>query len=300
MTDKLPPDYLKYPDRSYGQDQDRYEWAFKPSVISTTSDEKIAISIIIPIERFILNPAGTPFRAPGAMVTHYPDLRHYTSRDYGNRIGAFRLLKILRNLDIPATFAVSAKLLTEVKPLIDRIKLDGHEIAALGLDMDAILWEELDQDTEQQWVEETRSLFSASDLVPKTWMSPARQQSTRTLDIIAAHGFTACLDWEFDCTPTPMRTDNGTVMMVPNLNELDDRKILIEKRQSEAVWSEQVIEAATYSQTITSAETPQGFAITLTPYISGLPFRIRAVKETLENLKSIAEFKTAHDLAFRT
>ena len=227
------------------------------------------------------------------MVTHYPDLRHYTSRDYGNRIGVYRLLKVLKSLSLPATFAINASLLSDVQPLIERIQSDGHEIAALGLDMDNIHWGKLDTNTEAQWVEKTRNLFSQAGLQPTTWMSPARQQSEITLDLIAAQSFKTCLDWEFDCTPSPMQTKHGPIMMVPNLNELDDRKILIEKRQSENSWAEQILEAATYSNSIATTDNPQGFALMLTPYVSGLPFRIRKVRETLQQLKSVIAFKTA-------
>ena len=293
---KLPGDYLDYPKRDYGQDQDRYDWQATPGSDEPRDATQPSIALIIPLERFVLNPSGTPYRAPGAMVTHYPDLRHFTSRDYGNRIGVYRLLKILGTLKISATFAINAELLANIRPLIDRIQTDGHEIAALGLDMENIHWGGLDPETEAQWVEKTRALFSEAKLHPKTWMSPARQQSEITLDLIAANGFDACLDWEFDCAPKPMRTKNGTITMVPNLNELDDRKLLIEKKHSEQEWAEQLIEAAAYSKTISTKNSPQSFAITLTPYISGLPFRIRCVRDTLQQLKEMVDFKTVQSI----
>ena len=66
------------------------------------------------------------------MVTPFPDLRHFTSRDYGNRVGVFRILKALRERGLTATFALSAALLERAAPLIDAIVNDGHEIAAAG------------------------------------------------------------------------------------------------------------------------------------------------------------------------
>lgn len=297
MTDKLPRDYLDYPKRRYGQDHDRYQWSYKSDPAAKGEPSTTSIALIIPVERFVLNPAGVPFRAPGSMVTQYPDLRHFTSRDYGNRIGVYRLLKVLRTLSLPATFVVNASLLNHVAPLIDSIQNDGHEIAALGLDMDKIHWDELDSKTERQWVQETRELFTKANLHPTSWMSPARQQSTRTLDLIAEHGFTTCLDWEFDCTPMPMKTDHGDITMIPNLNELDDRKIFIEKRHSEDDWATQIIEAVEYSNSIATTSSPQGFAFTLTPYISGLPFRIKAIAKTLAHLKTVANFVTAEEMA---
>ena len=65
-------------------------------------------TIIVPVEFFPLNPPAKPFKHPGAMVTPYPDLRHYTTRDYGNRVGIFRLLREFNRAKIKATFAVNA------------------------------------------------------------------------------------------------------------------------------------------------------------------------------------------------
>ena len=67
------------------------------------------------------------------MVTPYPDLRHFTTRDYGNRVGVFRILRALKAHGIRATFALSADLLARAAPLAEAIVEDGHEIAAAGL-----------------------------------------------------------------------------------------------------------------------------------------------------------------------
>lgn len=95
----------------------------------------------------------------------------------------------------------------------------------------------------------------------------------------------------------PMNTDHGNITMIPNLNELDGRKIFIEKRHLEADWATQIIEAVEYSSSIATTSSPQGFAFTLTPYISGLPFRIKAIAKTLSHLKTVANFVTAEQMA---
>ncbi len=68
----------------------------------------------MPLEFFPLNPSGVPFKHPGAMATPYPDLRHYTVRDYGNRVGVYRILESLG--DIQAGFAVNAAVAERCAP----------------------------------------------------------------------------------------------------------------------------------------------------------------------------------------
>jgi allantoinase len=124
-----------------------------------------------------------------------------------------------------------------------------------------------------------RAAFDGAGLAPRVWMSPARSQSARTPDLIAAAGFDICLDWESDAVPWAMRTDSGSVACVPLLNELDDRKLLIDQRQSEAEWRDQILAA----RDLMVAEAPraggQVLSFTLTPYVSGQPFRIWALRE---------------------
>ena len=282
----LPDDYLTYPKRGYGQDIDRYVWrqADQRQSISWPQGKTVAALIVIPLEFFMLNPSGKPFKHPGAMVTPYPDLRHYTSRDYGNRVGVFRLLKALKHAGLKAVFAVNAVLLDRKRPLIEAILADGHEIAAHGWDTDSIHWGGLDQATEADYVARTRAAFAQAGLSPRSWLSPARQQSQVTPDLIRAAGFDICLDWESDSVPWAMTTKAGALTCVPVANELDDRKILIDQRQSETEWADQILAARDLLVEEGPRYGSQVLSFTLTPYVSGLPFRMWAVRRILASL----------------
>lgn len=283
--------YLAYDHRAYGMDQDRYAWRTPDArpAIAWPDHKALACMVVVPIEHHPLDPSGKPFRHPGAMVTPYPDLRHYTSRDYGNRVGVFRLLDVLSARGIRATFPINALALERFAVLVDAIHADGHEIAAYGLGTDHIHWGGLDRATETAWIAEVRQRFDDAGLKPRTWLSPARQQSFATLDLIAAAGFDVCLDWEHDTVPVPMRTDAGPVLALPLSNELDDRTLLIDRRQSEDDWVDQVVESVRY----TAAEAPrrggQMLGFTLTPYVSGQPFRISPLRRLLDGIVGRAD-----------
>jgi peptidoglycan/xylan/chitin deacetylase (PgdA/CDA1 family) len=282
----VPDDYLTYPLRQYGMDQDRYAW--RPSAarppLTWPGQASVACMIVVPLEFHRLDPAGKPFKAPGAMVTPYPDLRHFTTRDYGNRVGVFRIVRELKAAGLTATFPINAVLLPRLKPLIELLVAEGHEIAAYGLDADHIHWSGLEEDVERDWIQRTREAFDAAGLAPTTWMSPARQQSFRTLDLIAEAGFQTCLDWENDSVPVVMRTRAGPIVAAPLSNELDDRLLLHDRRQTEAAWAAQIIEAKDYMVSEAARSGGQMLGFTLTPYLAGQPFRIWALREVLRNL----------------
>lgn len=279
----LPDDYLRYPHRKYGMDQRRYDWRPRERAprIAWPGGKAVATMIVVPLEFHMLNPSGQPFKHPGAMQTPYPDLRHYTTRDYGNRIGAFRILEALRRHGLKATFAVNAVLLGRVRPLIDTILAEGHEIAAYGWDTDSIHWSGLDREAEQALVQRVRHAFDAAGLAPRTWLSPARHQSFATPELIRAAGFDICLDWEMDNVPVAMRTDAGPLFCAPLYNELDDRKLLIDQRQTEAEWRDQIIEALALLKSEHEQFGGQILSFTLTPYVIGQPFRTWALNETI-------------------
>jgi hypothetical protein len=92
----LPDEYLQYPHRRHAMDHNRYEWSnlFERKPVEWKNGAHVALWVTVVSEFFPLNQQGKPFKAPGGMVTPYPDFRHYSSRDYGNRVGIFRLFRI--------------------------------------------------------------------------------------------------------------------------------------------------------------------------------------------------------------
>jgi allantoinase len=291
----VPDDYLDYPHRAYGADHQRYPWrlSIDRRPIAWPGQTALACMIVAPLEFHMLDPQGKPFKHPGAMVTPYPDLRHYTTRDYGLRVGAFRILRELKEAGLKATFPINAVLLPRVRPLIDALLEDGHEVAAYGWDTDHIHWSGLEPGVERRWIEATRLAFEAAGLKPRAWMSPARQQSFETLDLIAEAGFDICLDWEQDSVPVPMKTASAEILALPLSTELDDRLLLNDRRQTEAEWADQITDA----MRLMKAETPrfggQVLGFSLTSYISGQPFRAWAVRKVMAAIANDAQLWAA-------
>lgn len=288
----LPPDYLTYPHRRAGMDNLHYGWTPLPGRErkALADGTKCVVTIIVPVEFFPLNPPKAPFLHPGSMKTAYPDLRHFTVRDYGNRVGIYRLLKAFGDAGIEATFAVNAEISRRYPPLLDAIVGAGHEIAAHGVSTACIHYDGLDEAIERDWIGDARACFPEA----VSWMSPARNQSYRTLDLLAEAGFDICLDWEADQRPLAFVTKNGPITTLPHYNELGDFKLLMDRSQTEEEWCAQLLEAARYSVDRYDSEGAGAYAFTLTPHIAGQPYRMAAVRALLQGLKAI------DDVAIRT
>ncbi|MGJ3231024.1 MAG: polysaccharide deacetylase family protein [Oceanicaulis sp.] len=282
----LDPSYLDYPRRKRGQDMDRHDWrrSIDRPRVELPGGKQLAVMPVVVCEHHPIDPKKTPFAHPHGMVTPYPDLRHYTTRDYGNRVGVFRILKALRERELTATFALSAALLELAPPLIDAILNDGHEIAAAGLNGDAIHHSGLSEGDERALVDQVRERFQQAGLEPVTWLSPARQESFNTPDILAGAGFKHVLDWETDQVPVFMRTEYGPLAALPVQNELDDFKLMVERKQDEDSWARQILEAKDYLKAEHDRFGAQVLGFTLTPFVAGQPFRITALEALLDGL----------------
>lgn len=290
--------YLEYPKRRYGQDHDLYAWRQgkdRPK-LSWNKGAKVAINFIIPLEFFPLNPSGVLFKHPGAMVTPYPDLRHFTVRDYGNRVGVFRILEALSDANVKAIFAVSGEIAKRYPPLIDAIITAGHEIAAHGISTDDIHHEAMSGNEENDLIHNTTTCFNE---LPKGWLSPARNQSSRTLELLAKTGYQYCLDWEMDQVPVQANTPNGNITLVPNNYELSDFTLLHTRRQSEESWLKQIENSIDLLLEEHARFGGQMLGLTLTPYVIGQPFRIWALRALLEKINSTTHVETftAGDIA---
>lgn len=278
----LPDDYLNYPHRKHGFDNPHYAWspADRRDPVTLKDGTKSIATIIVPVEFFPLIPPAAPFKHPGAMKTPYPDLRHYTVRDYGNRVGIFRLMREFSARGLTATFAINAEVARRYPPLIEAIRKGGHEIAAHGVSTAHIHHDELTEAEERTLISTTREAFPDAS----SWMSPARNESYRTLDLISEAGFQICLDWEADQRPLAFNTKTTPVWALPHYGELGDFKLLIDRSQSEKDWAAQIIETARYHLDLFEMEGASAFAFTMTPYVLGQPFRIKAVREVLDAL----------------
>lgn len=285
----LDPAYLEYPKRAYGYDHALYPWsALHERAPVQWPQGSVAVWLCVSLEWFPIIPTDTPFRAPGHMQTAYPDYRHYTARDYGNRVGVWRFLDALEQAGIKASFATNAAV-AERYPEITRAVLDaGHEIIGHSTDMNGTIDSSLDEDSERTLIgDAVARLEAATGIRPRGWLSIARSQSFRTPDILKDQGLEYCCDWVND--EMPWRFGNGLVNLPLN-HELSDRTIISVQQQSADSWAQSMEDAFDWL----AAEAAQSgggrmLPIHVTPYIMGLPYRIAAFERLLARLKDRAE-----------
>jgi hypothetical protein len=133
----LDPGYLEYAARRRGMDHDLYPWSnlFERPPITWPGDAKVAVWAVVSLEWFPMVPDDQPFRAPGHMQTPYPDYRHYTVREYGTRVGFYRLLDAFAAAAVRVSVAANAAIAERYPQVIADIVAAGHEVIAHSTDM---------------------------------------------------------------------------------------------------------------------------------------------------------------------
>jgi peptidoglycan/xylan/chitin deacetylase (PgdA/CDA1 family) len=279
----LGPDYLAYPRRRLGYDHDLYDWLpirERPR-LRWPGGRPIAVWPVIVAEFFPLSPSDTPFRAPGHMQTAFPDYRHYTARDYGNRIGIWRLLDALEKRGLAGSVAMNVAVAERYPALLVAVRSRGHEIVAHSTDMNGAIDSSLSAEDEEAIIAATRARWTALGLQPEGWLSIARSESFRTPDLLLKHGFRWCADWVND--ELPWRFRNGLVNLPLN-HELSDRQIILAQGASADSWAEQILDAADWLAAEATNWGGRMLPLHLTPYIIGLPYRIEAFERLLDQL----------------
>jgi peptidoglycan/xylan/chitin deacetylase (PgdA/CDA1 family) len=231
--------------------------------------------------------AGVPFKPPGAMQTAYPDFRHYTLRDYGNRVGIYRIMKALQQHGIPATVAVNAAVAVRYPSLLAQCNKLGWEIMANGFDMDHLHHGGLSAEEEKKWVDQTLSILrKASGQAVRGWLSPAKSESFNTPDILAVAGLDYVCDWVNDDMPYPMHTSAKDLVAMPHPIDIDDYTILVNNHHTENDFRDQLIDHFDVLYKESATEGGRIMPISLHPWVIGQPYRIKALEDALAHIMS--------------
>jgi allantoinase len=291
MNMALDAAHLDYPQRRYGMDHERYEWSMltqRPPV-RWPGDKPLAVWINVSLQHFPMNPSAKT-KLPGSMTMPHPDLRHFTLRDYGNRVGLYRLLRAFDAAGITPSFAVNAELLHRYPYLAGVLRERGDEVLGHSWSMDTPHVGGLSVEDERAVVR--RALATLRELTGQAvrgWLSPGKLQSANTPELIKAEGIEWCADWVNDELPYRFHTAHGDLWNLPLATEIEDRFVLMDNLHAEASWADQVIDA--FDLLLAEAREQGGRLLTLSlhPWVTGQPHRIRHVERVLAHIRASSE-----------
>jgi peptidoglycan/xylan/chitin deacetylase (PgdA/CDA1 family) len=277
---------LAYPHRRRGLDHDcfSHQPVFKRPPLTWPGGKRIALWITVPVEFFPLDAPPQPFRPLGGLDRGYPDFWSYSHRDYGNRIGIYRIMRVLDGLAVRATAAINASVCMRYPRVVDEVLRRDWEIVANGLDMGHVHHGGLAIEKERVLIQEARdALVHACGKPIKGWHSPGHSQSAHTLQLLCENEFEYVADWANDDLPYMMKAGEGLICAMPMTYEWADRFLLAHHNLTVEDYEMQAF--AAFRHLMAEAEQHSGgrvLSLSISPWILGYPHRIGGLERMLD------------------
>ena len=278
--------------RKYGMDHPYYSWSPLPSRsrLRWPNGANIAICVIINLEHEQWEIAQKsyvdPHLAGGLSPRPWPDYMRITHREYGHRVGIFRVLAALEKANIPPTIAIDSATARIYPYLVKYCRDKGSEFIAHGMSVNSMVTSRMSYSTERKYIRETMdTLTEFTGESPRGWFGPEFGESQHTPQILGELGFRYVCDWPNDEQPYIMTVPTGELSSLPIMWELDDVN---------ALWNRK-IPVKNYAKMLTDAfdkmymdglDNGRLLVLNLHPWLIGQPFRIGYLEKALAHVRS--------------
>jgi peptidoglycan/xylan/chitin deacetylase (PgdA/CDA1 family) len=206
-------------------------------------------------------------------------------REFGHRAGLFRLAAILREAAVPWAAALDVLTAEHYPRVLSLLQDQAAEILAGGLSASRAITSLMSDPEEDDYVVQTLDrLEQAIGSRPRGWMSPQGSQSFRTPGILARNGVAYVADWANDEQPYAV-AGAGDLWSLPVSWELSDLSSMFVRGVGPKAYAAAVLDAVDVLAA-DSVWSPRMLCLHLHPWLSGEPFRARAVRELLAQLTS--------------
>ena len=208
--------------------------------------------------------------------------RNYSWRDYGNRIGIWRLFDLLDELRLPAGHCTNSLVYDYAPQITDAIRRRGDEVIAHGRSNAENLRGLWQPDEERILREVTGTIARHEGRPPAGWFGAGAYESAHTPDLLQELGYRYLMDWPMDDQPVWMRTRAGRILSLPYPVETDDAQGVIHRRWSAAAFADAVVDQFDEMARQSEAQ-PLVMNVSLHPYVFGQPFRLRQLRRALRH-----------------
>jgi allantoinase len=248
--------------------------------------KRLVVYIAVNLEHFSFGEGLGAQLVPSAGFE--PDILNYAWRDYGNRVGAWRMLAEFERLQLPVAVLVNSEIYDYCPELMEAFRKRGDEVVGHGR-TNSERQSTLSQKHEAHLIREVTDTIEAHEgRRPKGWLGPWISESHDTPELLRTEGYEYVLDWCHDDQPTWLGTCNGRLLSVPYPQEINDIPAIVVRRTGSAEFAEMIVDQID-EMLEQSVGQPLVAGIALHPYIVGQPFRLRHLRSALEHLASLRD-----------
>jgi peptidoglycan/xylan/chitin deacetylase (PgdA/CDA1 family) len=283
-------DYV-LPELRRGMDHDHYDWspldATRPP-LAWPDGARVAVCVIVDLEHMEWRRPPDAYQVPNLAGGYgpgpFPDVTAWSHREYGHRVGVFRVLDALDACGVKPTIAMDA-LTAEHYPFIVRhVARRGDEVIGHGIAVNRMITSRMTEEEERTDIRSAiDALTRAFGTAPRGWLGPEYGESARTPRLLAEAGIRYVCDWVNDEQPYPLKVPQGALHALPVSLPLDDVNALWDRRVDVDRWAAMVEETfeVLYRE---GARNGRLLVLNLHPWLIGQPFRIGALERALSHV----------------
>ena len=269
-----------------GMDNPWYDYSPFPKrpKLNWPRNARVGWFVLLHLEYWELMADETSYKDPryvGEYGSFNPDYRTWTQREYGNRVGIFRVLDVLDRYQIRAGVAVNAMAAQRYPYLIEQFKRRNYEFIAHGHSANRMITSKMSEAEEKAEIDASvAAIEKATGQRPTGWLGQDYGESARTPGLLADAGLDYVLDWPNDDQPYRMKVGRKFVSL-PNQPEWDDVQQLWLRRIPTTRYPDIVGEAFE----LLHHEGGQVFNLSIHPWLMGMAHRIKYLDEALRRIE---------------
>lgn len=276
----------------------RYEYSPIPTrkAFKLPGAAKIAVWVGINIEHFDIGEAG--FAGIGSANILPPNVYDYGPRDYGNRVGVWRIMDVLDRHHIKGSVLLNSDVCRHYPVIVQEAKRRGWEFMGHGITNSTALNGKSEEEERRIITTTLDVIAEATGRRPLGWLSPALQETFKTPDILAEAGVRYLCDWCADDQPFPMKVEKGTLVSIPYSQDINDIPAFVRRNLTPSQFYDIIRDQF---DTLYQEGSVQGrvMCIALHPFLTGQPFRIQWFDKILQYMKGHEKvwFATCFEIA---
>ena len=251
----------------------QYEWP---------NGTKLAVYVAMNIEAFSYGEGkGAAIAPPEQAMSH----SIYSWRDYGNRIGFWRLMDMFDDLQIPVQHQINTAIYDECPDIPERIRSRNDEFLGHGYTNSEEQGGLSEQKEKELIAECTATITKHEGKAPTGWMSPWLSNSETTMDLLQEAGYHYVMDWTMDDQPVWIKTRGGKILSMPYPVEANDNRGIVWYRYTSSEFTDMLID--NFDEMLEQTQRdghPLVCPISLHPFVVGRPYRIRQLRRALEHI----------------
>jgi len=246
---------------------------------------RVAVYFALGLEEYSTDEGLTENLVPGAS---HPDVLNASWRDYGNRVGAWRVLEAFRSHAWPLAILLNSAVCESAPELLRACQTQDSEFIAHGYSNSDTL-AGLSEAEEAAYVRNVaQQIRKATGQAPGGWASPWIAETPQTPDVLQECGYGYLLDWCMDDQPVWLTTRGGRILSVPYSQEINDSSAIIGRQLTATGFADTIVDQ--FDELCAAQDgQPVVMSVILHAFISGQPFRLRALRRALAHIQASGE-----------